>query len=266
MSSTSQDAFGLPHAKRQKVVVAQSSAVSQIAPRGGSRIFSPFRTLGLVSPTSVPFTSIPLGKTTFQITTSVGRSLQTYDLRKGLSLVFLTRPQTPGPISATCSWKAYVFAAWDASGLPGQSSGIWVFKRGKKVAEIPMPTDTEKIDKILVFGSWIVGCCGRRIEVWKSATFEHYTTLLPPASGLPSENNILTGAVCTMPTYLNKIFVGRVDGAVDIWNLSTGKLLYTILPAAPKSGSVTAIEPTPVLSLAAIAYSSGALTIHNISS
>lgn len=127
-----------------------------------------------------------------------------------------------------------------------------------------MPTDAEKIDKILVFGSWIVGCCGRRIEVWKSATFEHYTTLLPPASGLPSENNILTGAVCTMPTYLNKIFVGRVDGAVDIWNLSTGKLLYTILPAAPKSGSVTAIEPTPVLSLAAIAYSSGALTIHNV--
>ncbi|KAI5290314.1 hypothetical protein KEM54_001885 [Ascosphaera aggregata] len=249
MPSTNQDAFGLPRAKRQKVV----SAPGSVAP-----------ILGLVSPTSVPFTSIPLGKTTFQITTSIGRSLQTYDLKKGLSLVFLTRPQTPGFITAIFAWKEYVFAAWGTAASTGESSGLWLFKRGKKAAELPMPHNSERIGKLLVFGSWIVGCCGRRIEVWKSATLEHYTTLIPPSSGIPSENNILTGTICNMPTYLNKIFVGRVDGAVDIWNLSTGKLLYTILPAAPDVGSVTAIQPAPVLSLAAIAYSSGALTIHDV--
>src|SRR3954452_22736310 len=42
------------------------------------------------------------------------------------------------------------------------------------------------------------------------------------------------------------------------------KLVYTILPPSSDCGSVTAIEPTPALSLLAIAYSNGSLVIHNI--
>ncbi|KAI5310753.1 hypothetical protein KEM55_002591 [Ascosphaera atra] len=259
-----QEAFAFPLAKRQKVVPAHASVEVASGSGTGSRIFSSFRTIGLVSPTTVPFTSIPLGKTTFQITTSVGRSLQTYDLRRGLSLVFLSRPQTPAVITATCAWKDRVFAAWGGA-VPGEASGVWVFKRGKKIAELQMPAgSTESVDELMIFGSWIVGCCGRRIEVWKSTGYEHYTTLTPPASGVSAGDRILSGVISNMPTYLNKILAGRVDGAVDIWNLSTGKLLYTVLPAAPNSGAVTAIQATPALSLAAIAYSSGALTIHDI--
>lgn len=219
--------------------------------------------IGLVSPTSVPFTSVPLGKTTFQITTSVGLSLQTYDLRRGLALIFVTRPQTPAVITATCAWKDRVFAAWGNT-APGEKGGIWVFKRGKKVTEFDYPAGlSQPVDELLVFGSWVVGCTGRTVEVWKTADGEHYTTLTPPSSARHSER-VLTSHVCVLPTYLNKIFVGRLDGGVDIWNVSSGKLLYTVLPAAPDSGSVTAIAPTPVLSLVAIAYSSGALVIHDI--
>jgi U3 small nucleolar RNA-associated protein 21 len=67
-----------------------------------------------------------------------------------------------------------------------------------------------------------------------------------------------------MPTYLNKIFAGRKDGSVEIWNVSSGKLIYTILPPTANSGAVTALQPTPALSLLAIAYSEGPLIIHNI--
>ncbi|CRK30183.1 hypothetical protein BN1708_018463, partial [Verticillium longisporum] len=67
-----------------------------------------------------------------------------------------------------------------------------------------------------------------------------------------------------MPTYLNKIFVGRKDGWVEIWNVSTGKLIYTILPPSPDCGSVTCLQPSPALSLLAIAYSKGPLVVHNI--
>ena len=67
-----------------------------------------------------------------------------------------------------------------------------------------------------------------------------------------------------MPTYLNKIFAGRKDGSVEIWNVSSGKLIYTILPPVANSGAVTALQPTPALSLLAIAYSEGPLIIHNI--
>ncbi|EEH03410.1 U3 small nucleolar RNA-associated protein [Histoplasma capsulatum G186AR] len=286
MPSIDSDAFGFPVAKRQKVAPGQ--LVSQDAAHPpSSRIFSPFRTLGLVSPTTVPFTSVPLGKTTFQITTSVGRSLQTYDLRRGLSLVFLTRPQTPAAITAICAWKDKVLAAWGSGSLANESAqGVWVFKRGKKIGELPFPASptatagaigaTEPIEQLLVFGSWIVGCGCRTIRVWKSTTFEHYTTLIPPsqrktlssaaASSVTSggTTRVLTGRICNMPTYLNKIFAGRQDGSIDIWNLSTGKLVYTILPTTPDAGAVTAMQPTPALSLIATAYSSGALTIHNV--
>ncbi|PGH17535.1 hypothetical protein AJ79_01135 [Helicocarpus griseus UAMH5409] len=263
MPSIDNEAFGFPVAKRQKVVPGQ--LVQKDAHPPSSRIFSPFRTLGLVSPTTVPFTSIPLGKTTFQITTSVGKSLQTYDLRRGLSLIFLTRPQTPAVITAICAWKDKVLAAWGGS-MPNEPSGVWVFKRGKKVGELGLPTTggNEPIEQLLVFGSWIVGCCSSTIRVWKSSTFEHYTTLTPPSSRQTSGGRVLTGRIRNMPTYLNKIFAGRQDGGVDIWNLSTGKLVYTILPTTPDAGAVTAMEPAPALSLLAIAYSSGALTIHNV--
>ncbi|KAF3767445.1 Utp21-domain-containing protein [Cryphonectria parasitica EP155] len=248
-----------PLVKRQRVGGPSKSA--NTASRG-SRIFAPFRTVGLVSPTGVPFTSIPQGKTTFQITTSVGRSLQTYDLKRGLNLVFITRPQAPADITATYAWKEKVFAAW---GDPrhGQTQGLWVFQRGKKTAELELPGDLDQpIRQILIFGSWIIACCLTRVEVWKTTTLEHYTTLHTVASR-PGDNEI-TGGLCNMPTYLNKIFVGRRDGWVEIWNVSTGKLIYTILPPSPKCGAACCLEPTPALSLLAISYANGPLIIHDI--
>lgn len=217
------------------------------------------QTVGLVSPTPVPFTSTILGKTNFQITTSVGRCLQTYDLRRGLQLVFVTRPQTPGPITATASFGGQLLAAWATSGSQS-TRGVWIFNRGKKVGQLRLPVELdEDIVQILQYGSWIVGCCSTRIEVWSSTTFEHYTTLMPPFS-----DNVLTGGICTMPTFTNKIFAGREDGSVEIWNVGTGKLIYRILPASSDTGPVSAIEPTPALSLLAIAYVNGHVTIHNV--
>ena len=210
------------------------------------------------------FTSIPLGKTSFQITTSVGRCLQTYDLKRGLNLVFLTRPQTPEDITATLAWKDRVFAAWGGS-TQDSTQGLWIFKRGKKIGELDIPSDVHQpVKQILIFGTWIVGCCSTRIEVWKSTTYEHYTTLFPTAA--QKNGNELTGGICNMPTYLNKIFAGRKDGGIEIWNVSSGKLLYTILPPSANCGAVTSLQPTPALSLLAIAYSEGPLIIHDVRS
>ena len=212
-----------------------------------------------MSPTSVPFTSLLLGKNTFQITTSVGRSLHTYDLSKGLNLVFLTRPQTPGDVTAIFAWKDRVFAAWRC----GSHVGIWGFKRGKKVEELELD-GSESINKLIVFGTWIVASCTTRIEVWKSTTGEHYTTLAPTIS--TKAGGVLSGGMCNMPTILNKIVVGKQDGALDIWNVSTGKLIYTILPPSASSGRVTAMEPTPALALLAVARADGSITIHDVRS
>lgn len=244
-------------AKRQKLSNGSvKDQQQQIA--GTSRVFAPYRTVGLVSPTAVPFTSVPLGKTTFQISTSVGRSLQTYDLRRGLNLVFITRPQTPDFITATAASKDKILAAW--GGGDGQSQrGIWVFKRGKKDAELEWPPDCdENVQAFCVFGSWIIGVCNTRLLIWKSSDYELYT-ILRGISPIP-----FTKCISSLPTMLNKIVVGRQDGSAEIWNVSSGKLVYTILPPSTAYGAVTAIEPTPALSLVAIAFDKGPLLIHDV--
>ena len=157
-----------------------------------------------------------------------------------------------------------MFAAWGQEGTEN-GIGIWVFKRGKLGGELEIPQDlAEPITQLSVFGSWIVGCCSIRIEVWKSETYEHYTTLTPVASRKDGHQSMLSGGLCTMPTYLNKIFVGKSDGSLDIWNLSTGKSVYTILPQKSTSGAVTALEPSPALSLLAIARADGSIVLHDV--
>ncbi|KAJ5639868.1 uncharacterized protein N7484_007730 [Penicillium longicatenatum] len=263
MPALANDTFDLPLAKRQKRTLSEEKRVAN--QRGGSKIFAPFRTLGLISPTSVPFTSVRLGKSTYQITTSVGHTLQTYDLRRGLNLIFLSRPQTPEFITATCAWQDKVFAAWGylRRRSPG---GVWVFKRGKRVASLESPDLDGPIERLVVFGSWVVGCWTGGLEVWKTGSYEHYASLRPQANSGSAGGAIYAGLLCNMPTYLNKIFVGRMDGAVDIWNIRSGKLLHTLPPPSSNSGPVTAIHPTPALSLLAIAHKSGALSIQNVDS
>lgn len=213
----------------------------------------------------MPFTSVRLGKSTFQITTSVGQTLQTYDVRRGLNMVFLSRPQTPEIITATCAWQDKVFAAWGHL-RPRSAGGVWAFKRGKRVASLQIPDLDGPLERLVVFGSWVVGCWAGGLEVWKTDTYEHYASLRPQASTSSSSDQIYTGSVCNMPTYLNKLFVGRVDGGIDIWNIRTGKLIHTLLPPTSNCGSVTAIHPAPVLSLIAVAHKNGALSILNIDS
>ena len=140
-----------------------------------------------------------------------------------------------------------------------------MFKRGQKVGELERPLGlSESVNRLIVFGSWIVGSCSTRIEVWKSTTYEHYTTLTPTIPRKAGQEGILSRGICNMPTYLNKVFVGKQDGSLDIWNLSTGKLIYTILPPSASSGAVTALEPTPALSILAIARADGSIVLHDI--
>ena len=190
--------------------------------------------------------------------------MHTYDLRRGLNLIFVSRPQTPEIITATFAWQDKVFAAW-GNLRPGCPGGLWVFKRGKKVASLDVPAGLdEPVGRLFVFGTWIIGCCSRSIQIWKTGSYEHHLTIRPQRTEGSSEEPAYIGQTCNLPTYLNKLFVGRHDGSVEIWNLRTGKCLYTILASSPNTGPVTALQPVPALSLIAIAHASGALSIQNV--
>jgi len=248
-----EDDFEVPVAKRQRIDEAAPSTKN-----AGSRLFAPFRTIGLVSPTAVPFTSVPLGKTTFQITTSVGRSLQTYDLRRGLNLVFLSSPLCPETITTTCAYRDRVLVAWGSDSAKN-GRGIWVFKRGRYIGSLQVEgTTDQELRKIFVLGNWIIACGSKAIEVWKNESYEHYTTITV------ANRADFAACICALPTFVNKVFAGRADGNIDIYNVSTGKLVHTIAPESRTMGSVCCLTPAPAVGLLAAAYSDGTLKILDV--
>lgn len=200
---------------------------------------------------------MPLGKTTFQITTSVGRSLQTYDLRRGLNLVFLSSPLCPETITATRAYRDRVFVAW-GSDEPKASNGVWVFKRGRLQAELEQSPSARTIKELLILGSWILGRADKYIEVWKNETYEHYTSI--PLSSSATEFTTF----CALPTFVNKICVGRADGAIDIYNVSTGRLVHTIASPSSSAAGITCLRAVPTIGLLAVARANGALHIVDV--
>jgi U3 small nucleolar RNA-associated protein 21 len=125
-------------------------------------------------------------------------------------------------------------------------------------------THAQPIQQILVFGSWIVGGGGEAVEVWKTDSYEHHTTILPSTPAVHPSQTVLSGPVCTLPTLLNKIFVGRRDGLIEVYNVSTGRLVHTIHAPSASSGSVTALAAVPALCLLAAAYADGSLVIVDV--
>ncbi|RYH22009.1 hypothetical protein EON65_19775 [archaeon] len=66
-------------------------------------------------------------------------------MRRGLNLVFITRPQTPEFITASIAWKDLVFAAWGAEAAESER-GVWIFKRG--CGEVGSQSNRKSIRKL----------------------------------------------------------------------------------------------------------------------
>ena len=173
--------------------------------------------------------------------------------------MFLSRPQCPDRITATCAYRDRVFAAW--GGTNGSRCGIWVFKRGRLVGALEEGQQNQPIEQILVFGNWIVASSATSLQVWKTDTYEHYTSI---SLSVQSGGRVFSGTICTLPTYLNKVFVGRSDGNVEIYNISTAKLVHTIIAPSSSNGSVTAISPATAICVLAVAYADGSLHLFNV--
>ena len=177
--------------------------------------------------------------------------------------MFVTRPETPGSITATHAWKDVVFAAWSED-AGHKKPGVWVFRRGKLVAQLAVPDGlVEPISQIMVLGTWIIGITVSCLQVWSSSTYQPHATAYSTRSIIGGRSQF-TGHICNIPTFMNKVLVGKSDGCVDLWNVSTGKLIHTLLPSKPGHGGVTALEATPALGLVAVVRSNGPLAIHDV--
>ncbi|KAF8251672.1 Utp21-domain-containing protein [Wilcoxina mikolae CBS 423.85] len=220
-----------------------------------SRILAPFRAIGHIT-SSVPFSILPLGNT-FQVTTALESTVQTYDVRK-LNLLFVSSPPTPGLITRVVAYKD-VYAAFSDHGV----AGVWIFKRGKKVGELQKPAQKWGAWKeLIVFGEWVIGAFERALVVWKKEGGEVYTEIEMGGKGGA------IAAVCHPSAYLNKLVVARRNGDLEIWNVKTSKKIYTILSPIPStqnaSKKITTLVQSPVISVLAIGYSTGEIHLHNI--
>ncbi|KAI5795714.1 Utp21 specific WD40 associated putative domain-containing protein [Geopyxis carbonaria] len=248
------------HPKRQRTdAAAPSKALTKpnatpaaAARPSHSRLLAPFRSIGHTT-SATPFTLLPQGKT-FQLTTALTHTLQSYDTRK-LHLQFVSSPPTPGVITRVVAHRDVVYAAFSyADGSPG----VWVFRRGKKVGELEGLGEGEggrygAWVELIVFGEWVVGALDRGLVVWRRDGGECYTVI--EVEG--------TVALVHPSAFLNKVVVGRRNGDVEVWNVKTGKNIYTILAPIP-DGAITTIVQTPVIALLAIGYATGEIHLHNI--
>ncbi|KAJ6262891.1 U3 small nucleolar RNA-associated protein [Drechslerella dactyloides] len=243
-----------PPAKRARLDVAKSGPVPSPSSKSQSRIFAPFRSLGHVT-TSTPFALLQ-HSATFQLSTSTGHSVSTYDIRR-LNLLFVTSPRTPSEITSIHARGKELYV--------GFRTGIWIFERGKKTGEMQMDdvaAGRTGIKDIFGFGDWLVGIIGpKSVGVWKIGSRELYTTI-----ELFGDADIVN--IVHPPTFLNKICIGTSDGGVEIWNIRSGKLVYSILP--PKTpnnveiGYLTSLSLSTHHSVIAMGFSSGIINIHNV--
>lgn len=226
------------------------------SPPRGSKIFSPFRSLGNVT-NEVPFAIGTLGAT-FYIVTSVGRSFQIYDAAT-LHLLFVSQKQTASKITAMCAHLHYVYVA--------HGHAIGIYKRGRLEEELKISASSTivHISHLLVFGDYLVSASSDGIlNVFKKPAgsklhSEHYTTI---SSINPQFDGDIVGLLHP-PTYLNKIVVATTK-YIYIVNVRTGRTLYKS-PENLIQENISCIECATALDIIAIGTSSGGVYLYNFS-
>ncbi|PWW76120.1 WD40 repeat-like protein [Tuber magnatum] len=175
-----------------------------------------------------------------------------------LNLVFASSPPTPGTIRRVVAHRDVVYVAFEDPLVR-----VWVLKRGRKVAELAVAGEgrkkaTEWRD-LVVFGDWVVGVLDWGMAVWRRETREVYTTIEVDNRGE------ITAAVHPS-TYLNKMVIARMGGVLEIWNVKTGKKIYTILSPVASTGKelleIASLVQTPAISVLAIGFSTGEVHLH----
>ncbi|CAN6625134.1 U3 small nucleolar RNA-associated protein 21 [Trichomonascus vanleenenianus] len=238
--------------KRRKLVNGAGEEEEKTR-RTGSKIFSPFRTIGLVT-NQVPIAVGALGQS-FTITSSVGNSFQIFDAST-LHLLFVSSPQTPTPITKLHTHFHYVLASW------GRSIGI--FKRGKLLKAIELPQDVDgdvsPITDLLLFGEYFVCATESMVYVYKTnpksphEEFEEYTNYkIPTVVGKVLQ-------IVHLPTYLNKVVV-VTDACLLLFNVRTGKLIYT---EDKFEHPIATVESAPALDIMAVATTNGDVHLYNL--
>ncbi|KAM8828910.1 WD repeat-containing protein 36 [Spinachia spinachia] len=214
-------------------------------PGGGSSLFSGFRVLGLYS-NHVPHALRYHKKhREFYVVTPVGPCFHTYNVNR-LGIVAVSNSLSDD-ISCVAADRMLVFAA--AGRL------ISAFARNKEVVKCYHGHEQE-VRVLLPFGDQLVSADGGGdVIVWDVQEGDIYLRLqFDPAT-------FDVSAMMHPSTYLNKVLLGSSQGALQLWNIKTSKLLFTF---PGWSAGVTVLQQSPAVDVVGVGTATGRIVIHNI--
>ncbi|KAE8285577.1 WD repeat-containing protein 36 T-cell activation WD repeat-containing protein [Larimichthys crocea] len=212
---------------------------------GGSSLFSGFRVLGLYS-NHVPHALRYHKKhREFYVVTSVGKCFHTYNVNR-LGIVAVSN-SLPDDISCVAADRMLVFAA------TGQL--ISAFARNKEVV-MRYHGHRQEVRLLLPLGDQLISAdSGGDVIVWDVQGGDIYLRLqFDPAS-------FDVSAMMHPSAYLNKVLLGSSQGALQLWNIKTSKLLFTF---GGWAASVTALQQSPAVDVVGVGTATGRIIIHNI--
>lgn len=240
-----------------------------------SVLFRPAGTVGIVTEASIPFSLQQLGTEHF-VTVATGNGFQVYDC-DSLRLSFL---------SPTLSERVRGLLTIGETTITALRKDIVVWNKMEEIGRL-VPGTGDSSDSggatparahtlmCNMGGQFLVSSDGLGVYCWDLSKFALDRTLtLPAHCGKPT-------ALCTVPTYLNKVLVGTDRGHLLLFNVVTGKLVHEFKTpvavdhargaggaasghrgAGAGSAAVTALAACPtVLDVVAVGFSSGAVLL-----
>uniref|UniRef100_A0A3Q3XGH5 Uncharacterized protein n=1 Tax=Mola mola TaxID=94237 RepID=A0A3Q3XGH5_MOLML len=217
-------------------------------PSGGSSLFSGFRVLGLYS-NHVPHALRYHKKhREFYVVTAVGKCFHTYNVRNNdLFLFSISCNSLPDDIVCVAADRMLVFAA--------TGKIINAFARNKEVV-MRYQGHKQEVRLLLPLGDQLISAdSGGDVIVWDIQEGDIYLQLqFDPVT-------FDVSAMMHPSTYLNKVLLGSSQGALQLWNIKTSKLLFTF---PGWSAGVTVLQQSPAVDVVGIGTATGRVIIHNI--
>ncbi|KAK5620300.1 hypothetical protein CRENBAI_025715 [Crenichthys baileyi] len=214
-------------------------------PRSGSSLFSGFRVLGLYSNHVPHALRYHLKHREFYVVTSVGRSFHTFNVSR-LGIVSVSNCLADD-ITCLAADRMLVFAA--------SGKMICAFARNKEVV-MRYHGHKQEVRLLLPLGDQLISAdSGGDVVVWSITGGDIYLQL----NFDPGTFDV--SAMMHPSTYLNKVLLGSSQGALQLWNIKTSKLLFTF---PGWSAGVTVLQQSPAVDVVGVGTVTGRIIIHNI--
>uniref|UniRef100_A0A8C5DLI0 Small-subunit processome Utp21 domain-containing protein n=1 Tax=Gouania willdenowi TaxID=441366 RepID=A0A8C5DLI0_GOUWI len=212
---------------------------------GCSSLFSGFRVIGIYS-NHVPHALRYHQKhREFYVVTSAGRCFHTFNVNR-LGIVAVSN-SLEDDITCLAADRMLVFAA----------SGrlISAFAKNKEVVT-RYHGHQHEVRLLLPLGDQLISAdSGGDVIVWDIQEGDVYLRLQFD----PTTFDV--SAMMHPSTYLNKVLLGSSQGALQLWNIKTSKLLYTF---TGWSAGVTVLQQSPAVDVVGVGTATGRIIIHNI--